>query len=215
MRNVTCSLCPIHSREPQDVHPASGFLTLATALQSAFATELTFKVPSSSKECFHEDIVANEQTTVKFVVVSGGHSDVTMTLKGPNDETIYQGFKKQFDMVTLIPNVTGTYTACFSNEFSLFFNKRVYMSFQVGEKSPQRPGEKYAAMHDVESSLEKMREKLDAIIDYQTQHRLQEAHGRRIALRLNQFVPFSSCVQTVEILTFFWTRSHAIKRLFY
>lgn len=78
--------------------------------------------------------------------------------------------KKQFDVVTIVPNVTGTYTACFSNEFSILKHRRVYMSFQVGEKSPPQLDENHTTVHAIESSLVKMRDKLEAAVDYQTQH---------------------------------------------
>ncbi|KAH9369910.1 hypothetical protein HPB48_013915 [Haemaphysalis longicornis] len=113
-----------------------------------------------------------------------------MTLKGSNDETLYQASKKQFGMVTLTPIATGTYTACFSNEFSVVSGKRVYMSFQVGEKPPQPHDEKDAATHGVESSLVKLRDTLDAIVDQQTLHRLREVQGRKVAELLNAHVLF-------------------------
>ncbi len=72
-------------------------------------------------------------------VVTGGHYDVDMTLQGPRGEVLYQGIKKQFDTFTWTPSSTGTYTVCFSNEFSTFSHKLVYFDFQVGEE-PALPG---------------------------------------------------------------------------
>lgn len=72
-------------------------------------------------------------------VVTGGHYDVDMTLQGPRNEVLYQGIKKQFDTFTWTPTITGTYTVCFSNEFSTFSHKLVYFDFQVGEEA-QLPG---------------------------------------------------------------------------
>lgn len=59
-----------------------------------------------------------------------------MTLQGPRGEVLYQGVKKQFDTFTWTPTSTGTYTVCFSNEFSTFSHKLVYFDFQVGEEPP-------------------------------------------------------------------------------
>jgi protein ERP2 len=72
-------------------------------------------------------------------VVTGGHYDVDMTLQGPRGEVLYQGIKKQFDTFTWTPSTTGTFTVCFSNEFSTFSHKLVYFDFQVGEE-PALPG---------------------------------------------------------------------------
>ena len=74
-----------------------------------------------------------------YQVVTGGHYDVDMTLQGPRGEVLYQGVKKQFDTFNWTPASTGTYTVCFSNEFSTFSHKLVYFDFQVGEE-PALPG---------------------------------------------------------------------------
>ncbi|KAH9369916.1 hypothetical protein HPB48_000489 [Haemaphysalis longicornis] len=189
--------------------------TLALGVQAASAAALTFKVPAASKQCFHEDIEANKNATVQFVVVAGGASDVVMTLKGPNDETIYRGWKNHFDTATILANVTGTYTACFSNEFSILEPKLVFMNFQVREKkSPPRLGESDNTMRGIESSLEKVRGELDAIVDHQTHHRLREAHGRKLAEHLNQHVLVASIVETLIVLIIFYASCIAVKMLF-
>lgn len=59
-----------------------------------------------------------------------------MTLEAPNKEIIYRKVKQQFDSHTFVPTMSGIYTACFSNEFSTFSHKLVYMDFQVGEEQP-------------------------------------------------------------------------------
>lgn len=57
-----------------------------------------------------------------------------MAIEGPSNEIIYQQYKSQFDSHTFIPQVSGVYAVCFSNEFSTFSHKVVYMDFQVGEE---------------------------------------------------------------------------------
>jgi protein ERP2 len=69
-------------------------------------------------------------------VVTGGQYDVDVTLEAPNKEIIYRQTKYQFDSYTFVPKMTGTYVACFSNEFSTFSHKLVYMDFQVGDEQP-------------------------------------------------------------------------------
>ncbi len=44
--------------------------------------------------------------------------------------------KKQYDSHTWKAEMTGEYRACFSNEFSTFSHKLVYIDFQVGEEKP-------------------------------------------------------------------------------
>lgn len=69
-------------------------------------------------------------------VVTGGQYDVDVTLEAPNKEIIYRQTKAQFDSYNFVPKMTGIYVACFSNEFSTFSHKLVYMDFQVGDEQP-------------------------------------------------------------------------------
>jgi p24 family protein gamma-3 len=71
--------------------------------------------------------------------VTGGHYDVDVTLEAPNKEVLYRKVKTQFDSHTFTATVTGVYSACFSNEFSTFSHKLVYMDFTVGDE-PALPG---------------------------------------------------------------------------
>jgi len=71
--------------------------------------------------------------------VTGGQYDVDVALRGPNNEILYKQIKTQFDSHTFVAPQTGIYAACFSNEFSTFSHKLVYMDFQVGDE-PALPG---------------------------------------------------------------------------
>lgn len=71
-----------------------------------------------------------------FQVVTGGQYDVDVTLEAPNKEIIYNQVKTQFDSHSFIPTMSGIYKACFSNEFSTYSHKLVYMDFQVGDELP-------------------------------------------------------------------------------
>lgn len=57
-------------------------------------------------------------------------------MHGPNGHPLYQQQKSQFDSHTFVAPESGAYAVCFSNEFSTFSHKVVYMDFQVGEEKP-------------------------------------------------------------------------------
>lgn len=69
-------------------------------------------------------------------MVTGGQYDVDVTLEDPKKQIIYKQIKTQFDSYTFTAQHTGIYIVCFSNEFSTFSHKLVYMDFQVGEEQP-------------------------------------------------------------------------------
>ena len=83
-------------------------------------------------------------------MVTGGHYDVDVTLTGPRKNEMYKEVKKQYDSHTFTADMTGEYKACFSNEFSTFSHKLVYIDFQVGEEDPlPGVGEHLTAMTQV------------------------------------------------------------------
>ena len=66
--------------------------------------------------------------------MTGGHYDVDAVVLDPMGKELYKQVKKQYDSFNANASVTGTYKACFSNEFSTFSHKLVYIDFQVGEE---------------------------------------------------------------------------------
>jgi len=165
------------------------------------AVELTFELPDNAKECFFEVIEKGTEATLEFQVVTGGHYDVDVILTGPRKNVMYKEVKKQYDSHTFTAEETGEYKACFSNEFSTFSHKLVYIDFQVGEEDPlPGVGEHLTAMTQMESSSQEVHENLNAIIDYQTHHRLRETAGRKSAEGLNERVMIWSAFVTIAIL---------------
>jgi len=163
--------------------------------------ELTFELPDAAKECFFEVIEEGTESTLEFQVVTGGHYDVDVILMDPKQNVIYKQVKKQYDSYTWKASTSGEYRACFSNEFSTFSHKLVYMDFQVGEEAPlPGVGEHLTAMTQLETSAQEVHENLNSIIDYQTHHRLRETQGRKRAEDLNERVMVWSLFVTLSII---------------
>ncbi|XP_046390031.1 transmembrane emp24 domain-containing protein 7 [Ischnura elegans] len=167
----------------------------------ADGVELTFELPDNAKECFYQEIDKNVTATLEFQVVTGGQYDVDVTLEAPNKEILYKQMKSQYDSHTFTAKMTGVYVVCFSNEFSTFVHKLVYMDFQVGEEAPLPGiGDHVTVMTQMESSAQEIHKSLNSVVDYQTHHRLREAQGRKRAEDLNERVMKYSLIETVAIL---------------
>ncbi|XP_035728871.1 transmembrane emp24 domain-containing protein 7-like [Vespa mandarinia] len=177
--------------------------------------ELSFELSDNAKECFYQEIEKNVSSTLEFQVVTGGQYDVDVTLEAPNKEIIYKQVKTQFDSHPFIPTMSGVYKVCFSNEFSTFSHKLVYMDFQVGNELPLPGlGEHVTVMTQMESSAQVIHENLNNILDYQTHHRLREAQGRKRAEDLNERVLWWSMMETVAILSIPIGQVYFLKNLF-
>ncbi|CAB3383057.1 Hypothetical predicted protein [Cloeon dipterum] len=178
---------------------AALLLGLLAALTEA--VELTFELPDNAKECFFQEITKNTTSTLEFQVVTGGHYDVDVILEAPNKEVLYRKVKTQFDSHTFTATMDGVYSACFSNEFSTFSHKLVYMDFSVGDE-PALPGigEHTTVITQMESSAQEIHKSLNSVADYQTHHRLREAQGRKRAEDLNSRVLTWSICETVAVV---------------
>ncbi|XP_021951978.1 transmembrane emp24 domain-containing protein 3 isoform X2 [Folsomia candida] len=181
------------------------FLVLLLLSWSSFlevaSVELTFELPDNAKECFHENIKKDVSSTFEFQVVTGGQYDVDVSIEAPNKEIIYKEVKKQYDTFTWVPSVSGVFTFCFSNEFSTFSHKLIYLDLQVGDEAPLPGlGEHATALTQLESSAQQIHENLNGVLDYQTHHRLREAQGRKRAEDLNERVLLWSVCETVAVL---------------
>ncbi|KAE8749335.1 hypothetical protein FOCC_FOCC003849 [Frankliniella occidentalis] len=179
------------------------FVVIVCSVISSGAVELTFELPDNARECFYEEIAKNVSATLEFQVVTGGQYDVDVTLESPTKEVIYRQVKQQYDSHRFTAEVEGVYAACFSNEFSTFSHKLVYVDFQVGDERPLLPGmgDHATVMTQMESSITEVHESLKKVLDYQTHHRLQEAQGRKRAEDLNERVLWWSLLETVAICT--------------
>lgn len=174
---------------------------LLTYICLSGGVELTFELPDNAKECFYQEIEKNVSSTLEFQVVTGGQYDVDVSLEAPNKEIIYRQTKTQFDSYNFVPKMKGIYVVCFSNEFSTFSHKLVYMDFQVGDEQPLPGlGEHVTVMTQMESSTQEIHKSLNSIIDYQTHHRLREAQGRKRAEDLNERVMWWSILETLAVL---------------
>ncbi|EEZ97463.1 transmembrane emp24 domain-containing protein 3 [Tribolium castaneum] len=188
---------------------------LVLSLYTSYATELTFELPDSAKECFHQEIHKNTSVTLEFQVVTGGQYDVDVSLQDPRGQVIYKQIKMQFDSHTFTAEHTGVYVVCFSNEFSTFSHKLVYMDFQVGDEQPLPGlGEHVTVMTQMESSAQDIHKALTTILDYQTHHRLREAQGRKRAEDLNERVLWWSIMETVAVITIAVGQVFVLKNFF-
>lgn len=113
--------------------------------------------------------------------MTGGQYDVDVVIEGPAQQILYQQTRSQFDSHQFTTKEAGIYSVCFSNEFSTFSHKVVYMDFQVGDESPLANIDAHAQhLTQLESSAQEIHKSLNSMLDYQTHHRLV-SHACRIA----------------------------------
>lgn len=148
-------------------------------------------------------------------MVTGGNYDVDMTMKNPKGKILYQDQKKQYDSYKHVTELEGVYEVCFSNEFSTYTHKIVFIDWQVGDESPLiSPSSPEKALTFMESTSQAIHDKLTTVIDHQTHYRLREAQGRAHAEELNERVQMWSIVQMIVIFVIGFLQVTLIRSFF-
>lgn len=134
-------------------------------------------------------------------MVTGGNYDVDMTLKSPHGKILYQDQRKQYDSFRATTEEEGEYEVCFSNEFSTFTHKLVFIDWQVGDETPlMAPTSPIGAMTLMESSVQTIHDRMSEVEDKQKHYQMREAQGRAHAEDLNERVQIWSILQLCVIL---------------
>lgn len=174
-------------------------------------TELTFELPHSAKQCFHEDVERGVRFSLEYQVISGGHYDVDCSVEDPLGNTVYQKTRKQYDSFTSRADVQGVYQFCFSNEFSTFSHKTVYFDLQVGDPDMEN---RVTALTQMESACVTIHEALRTVVDSQTHYRLREAQDRTLAQDLHSRVSYWSLGKTIALFVVSVSQVLLIKSFF-
>ncbi|KAF6727143.1 Transmembrane emp24 domain-containing protein 3 [Oryzias melastigma] len=175
-----------------------GLTYLLLRVCAVLATELTFELPDNAKECFYEELEKDVKFDIDFQVISGGNYDVDSFVTDPQNNVLYNERKKQYDSFSLTTTMKGVYKVCFSNEFSTFTHKTVYLDFRHGEEEPLLQSmTRSTALTQLESSCVAIHEILKVVIDSQTWYRLREAQDRTKAEHLFERVTYWSFGETV------------------
>lgn len=161
-------------------------------------TELTFELPDNERQCFFEELENGIKFDIDFQVIAGGNYDVDCFVTDPMNNMLYQERKKQYDSFSHTTTMKGVYKVCFSNEFSTFSHKIVYLDFRAGDERPLLPDmNRDTALTQMESECLSIHEILKVVSDSQTWYRLREAHDRIRAEDLHQRVTYWSIGETI------------------
>uniref|UniRef100_A0A3Q0SQE0 Transmembrane p24 trafficking protein 3 n=1 Tax=Amphilophus citrinellus TaxID=61819 RepID=A0A3Q0SQE0_AMPCI len=171
-----------------------------------FGGELTFELPDNDKQCFYEELEKDVKFDIDFQVISGGNYDVDCFVTDPRDNVLYNEKKKQYDSFSHTTTMKGVYKVCFSNEFSTFTHKVVYLDFLCDSYLPLHVASSVALIlidlrccfcSQLESSCVAIHEILKGVADSQTWYRLREAQDRTKAEHLLERVTYWSIGETV------------------
>ncbi|XP_023153366.1 transmembrane emp24 domain-containing protein 3 [Amphiprion ocellaris] len=163
-----------------------------------FGTELSFELPDNDKQCFYEELEKDVKFDIDFQVIAGGNYDVDCFVTDPQNNVLYNEKKKQYDSFSHTTTMKGEYKVCFSNEFSTFTHKVVYLDFRHGDEEPLLQSmTRSTALTQLESSCVAIHEILKVVADSQTWYRLREAHDRTKAEHLLERVTYWSIGETV------------------
>ncbi|VDQ01211.1 unnamed protein product [Trichobilharzia regenti] len=96
-------------------------LQLSLILSEAYPRRLTFELPDNEAICFYEDLPASKQYVFSYHVIHGDPRQqvVSNVERGTEDDLTFK-----------TASTNGTYSFCFSNEFSSISHKLIYFEIR-------------------------------------------------------------------------------------
>lgn len=182
----------------------------------ADGTTLTFELPDRQRFCLSERFEGPKDYVFEYRVLRGGKQDVDVYVKSPNGKVLHK--KTQAKEGTFeFESSRGDWSFCFSNEFSTWSHKIVYVELR-SQELPSLAGEAGAEKPSVrtssENSCDEIHEQLSTVVKYQRDYRLKESIGRHLAEALRTHIGWWSVTQTIAILLTGLGQSFILKRFF-
>lgn len=179
-------------------------------------TALTFELPDNERTCFSESFKGPGRFIFEYRVLRGGNNDVDVSVISPNGKILYKEIRKSADIYELQVSM-GEFEFCFSNEFSTFSHKVVFIDLKpvdtdnlAVEAGNKRPSANTAS----EAACDEIHDSMNEVVNYQKDFRLKEAISRFQAEILNQRVLWWSVFQTIIIAITAITQVMLVKMFF-
>ncbi|ORY90161.1 emp24/gp25L/p24 family/GOLD-domain-containing protein [Leucosporidium creatinivorum] len=169
----------------------------------------TIDLAASSKECFFEDLHAEDKMTVTYQVAGGGHLDVDFWMKGPGERIMNEQKKKDTGTYSFTAEQDGRYTYCFSNEMSTVTGKT--LSFNVhGVMYVEDDGH----TAPIEREIRALSQALEAVKEEQEYIVVRERLHRDTAESTNSRIKYWSIIQTCMLFAVCGWQIFYLKRFF-
>ncbi|RUS15407.1 COPII-coated vesicle protein [Endogone sp. FLAS-F59071] len=187
------------------------FLVLLLACLLHTAHPASINIPAHGKECFFEELNKGDRMTVTFQVGEGGNLDVDFWLSDPADHIIKSGARESTGTHTVVAELKGRYTYCFSNQMSAVTDKSV--SFNVhGMKRVEEDAAE--AIDPLERELRELADSMSSIKDEQEYIVIRERQHRDTAESTNSRVVWWSLLQTALLIAVCLWQVFYLKRFF-
>lgn len=103
------------------------------------ALELKFDLGDSRKDCFYEKIDRpGENIDVEFHVLNGGRRDVTLDVLNPDKTLLVRKARERGASLNIKAMKSGVYSFCFSNEFSSFTHKLIFVDISTDREKNEK-----------------------------------------------------------------------------
>lgn len=184
--------------------------TLLVLLQTCRTIQAhTIEIAPGARECFFEDLSAEDKMTVTFQVAAGGELDLDFWLTDPRNTPMYSLSKSDTGTYSFTATTDGGYTYCFSNEMSSVTAKTV--SFNVhGVMYVEDDGH----TAPIEKEIRALSAALEAVKDEQEYIVTRERLHRDTAESTNDRVKWWSIIQTILLFAVCAWQVYYLRRFF-
>ncbi|CAO3650313.1 unnamed protein product [Cunninghamella blakesleeana] len=189
---------------------------LATSLTIAFCfltfiNAITIDIPAHGAECFFEHLETGDKLTVSYQVGEGGNLDIDFTINDPNGQPRKHTNKASSGHHSLVADIPGKYTYCFSNEMSTVSAKSI--NFNVHDMEHIQEAAR-SNIDPIEREIRELAESIFAIKDEQEYIVARERQHRDTAESTNARVKWWSIGQVALLVAVCFWQIFYLKRFF-
>ncbi|KAI0035689.1 supernatant protein factor C-terminal domain-containing protein [Vararia minispora EC-137] len=169
------------------------------------------EVPAGKKECFFEDLHANDKMTVTYQVGGGGHLDIDFWISDPDVMAMQKQLKQSQGTVSITAKKDGRHEYCFSNQMSSIADKivsfNVHGVIYVGEGEDE-------IVAPIEREIRLLANGLTAVKDEQEYIVVRERTHRNTAESTNSRVKWWSLLQALVLFSVVAWQIYYLKSFF-
>ncbi|CAL8068293.1 unnamed protein product [Calicophoron daubneyi] len=173
------------------------FLLLLACCQ---ASVYMFELEDRSSQCYYNTLRKGDEYELDFQVISGGNYDVDFTLSDPTGKILVKKERSSYYSMMLNDTMDGDYKVCFSNAFSSFTHKTVYLGWYNSTELTYFPASERLQDHEIRESLKMIARHLEETEKIQIGERMMGALSYSFASQLNSRVMLWSIILSVMVI---------------
>lgn len=191
-------------------------------------TDYTVKVHAGKRDCYFEEIKADQPFEIEYQVIDGGDLDVTFQMISPTGKVLATDIRKEDGVHTVENPTEGAYQFCFDNGFSRMTDKIVFFELFTDDNfdyddydddwkdkiKPDDSGLLEDRVTEIQTALSRMKLNMAKTSQIQNLLRAFEAKDRNLIEANRQRVDTWSLIHLITMISTAFLQVYLLRSMF-